>query len=207
MLESSNMRKRSIGVRTVVITLVVALALVGSWLGARAHASTVRALSLADLTRKAEVIVVGVPEEAQSRRHVDGKLLVTDVSVRVERVLEGTAKPGESLVVTLLGGELDGVALSVPGEAALPLGKRSLLFLYRASRSGDLRVVGMAQGAMSMQAAADGTPMIIPGGSGSALVERGSDGRLHPAPAALMQPAPADELLAKVQELVAAQAR
>lgn len=201
------MRNRRLRERTAPTALVAALALFSAWLGQEAHASTVRALSLAELTRKAELIVVGVAQAAQSRRHVDGKLLVTDVSVRVERVLEGAAKPGESLVVTLLGGELDGLALDVPGEASLPLGKRSLLFLYRAPRSRDLRVVGMAQGVMKIEDASDGTAMVIPDGSGSALVERGDDGRLHPAPAALVEPEPADVLLARVRQLVAAEAR
>ena len=183
--------------------VVIALA----WRTPAAEASVVSAYSAVDKCRKAELIVVGVPEEAQSRRHVDGRLIVTDVSVRVEKVQKGAARPGESLLVTLLGGDLDGVALNVPGEAMLPLGKRTLLFLYSASRSGDLRVVGMAQGAMAIEANAAGTPMIIPGGSGGSLVERQADGRLHPAPAALMQPEPADALLAKIQQLVAAQAR
>jgi hypothetical protein len=201
------MLNTAIGLRTLLAALLCTLAIAGGWLGGRAQASTVRALSLAELTYKAELIVVGVPFEAQSRRHVDGKLLVTDVGVRVERVLEGGAKPGESLVVTLLGGELDGIALSVPGEATLVLGERALMFLQRAPRSRDLRVVGMAQGCMAMEPAADGTMMVIPGGSGSALVERNSDGRLRPAPAALMQPEPADALLSKVRALVAEQAR
>jgi hypothetical protein len=187
--------------------LAVLLVLGASWWSPPADASTVRALSLAELTRKAELIVVGTPQRAQSRRHVDGRLLVTDVSVLVEKVQKGTVKPGDSLVVTVLGGELDGVALSVPGEAVLPPGQRSLVFLYRATRSRDLRVVGMAQGSMAIEADPTGTVMVIPGGSGSALVERGDDGRLHPSPAALMQPEPIDELRGKVQQLVAAQAR
>ena len=212
MLKGSNMLKRRNGERTALTAaLIAALALLallaGAFLGQRAYASTVRALSLAELTRKAEVIVVGVAQEAQSRRHIDGRLLVTDVSVRVEQALKGAAKPGEPLVVTLLGGELDGVELNVPGEAGLPLGKRSLLFLYRAAQSRDLRVVGMSQGALKIEPAANGTTMVMPSGSGSSLVERGDDGRLHPAPAALLQPEPIDVLLARVRQLVAAEAR
>ena len=182
-----------------------ALALCATWLAGEAAASTVRALSLQALTEKAELIVVGTALEAKTRHALDGKLLVTDVRVRVERVLLGAAKPDQPLVVTLLGGEQGGVQLNVPGEASLPLGKRALLFLYRAPKSADLRVVGMSQGVMPIEQKPDGTTMVIPGGAGGALVDRGSDGKLHPAPAALMQPEPMDALLARVERLVAAQ--
>jgi hypothetical protein len=186
-----------------------ALLVVALWCGlsALASASTVKSLSLEQLAQKSVLIVVGVAEEAQARRHVDGKLIVTDVGVRVERVLKGDAKPGSVIVTTLLGGELDGIGLSVPGEASLPKGGRSLLFLYRAGRSKDLRVVGMAQGALPIEARPDGVQMVIPSSGDSALVDRGSDGALRPAPAALLQPEPMDSVVARVQQIVAAQKR
>ena len=168
-----------------------------------ALASVVQALSLEDLTRKADVIVVGVAGEAQSRRNADGRLIVTDVSVTVQDVLKGPAKQGDDVFVTLLGGELDGLALRVPGEASIPQGKPALLFLYRTGTAGtDLRVVGMAQGVMPMQSER-GTMMIIPGGSGSKLVERSSAGKLDSAPAALLPPQPAATVLDRVRTLVA----
>src|SRR5689334_11742492 len=65
-------------------------------LAGAARASVVLALSLEDLTRKAELVVVGVATEQQARRHMDGKLIVTDVSVKVQDVLKGSAKPGQT---------------------------------------------------------------------------------------------------------------
>jgi hypothetical protein len=148
--------------------------------------------------------VVGVGAEAQSRRNDDGRLIVTDVSVDVQQVLKGGAKPGDDVIVTLLGGSVDGLGLSVPGEASIPMGKPALLFLYRSGKEGrDLRVVGMAQGVMPMQGE-PGTMVIIPGGSGSELVERGSDGKLTAAPGALLRPEPAANVLERVRKLVGA---
>jgi hypothetical protein len=169
-----------------------------------AAASVVLALSLEDLTRKSEVIVLGVPTEQQSRRHFDGKLIVTDVSVRVEDVLKGSAKRGQTVVATVLGGKLDGIALQVPGEAHLPIGQRLLLFLYRAPTSGDLRVVGMSQGVLALTQQGN-TTMVTPGGTGAALVQPGSDGQLRDAPDALMQPQPLGDLLDRIRALVSTQ--
>jgi len=182
------------------LLLVLALGAVS----ATAVASVVKALSLEELTRKADVIVVGVGAEAQSRRNDDGRLIVTDVSVDVQQVLKGGAKAGDDVIVTLLGGSVDGLGLRVPGEASIPLGKPALLFLYRSGKAGrDLRVVGMAQGVMAMQGE-PGTMTILPGGSGSELVERGSDGKLSPAPGALLRPEPAANVLERVRKLVGA---
>jgi hypothetical protein len=182
--------------------LLLALALGG--LSATAVASVVKALSLEDMTRKADMIVVGVGAEAQSRRNDDGRLIVTDVSVDVQQVLKGATKAGDDVIVTLLGGSLDGLGLSVPGEASIPIGKPALLFLYRTGKEGrDLRVVGMAQGVMPMQGE-PGALLIIPGGAGSELVERGSDGKLSPAPGALLRPEPAANVLERVRKLVVA---
>jgi hypothetical protein len=171
---------------------------------APALASVLQALSLEDLTRKADLIVVGVGGETQARHSADGRLIVTDVNVDVQDVLKGSVKKGDGVVVTVLGGNLDGLGLRVPGEASIPQGKPALLFLYRNGAAGnDLRVVGMAQGMMPMQPNDQGTMMIIPGGSGSALVDRGGDGKLQQAPAALLQPEPAVSVLDRVRALVA----
>jgi hypothetical protein len=167
-----------------------------------AQASVVLALSLADLTHRADLIVLGAAKEQQARRHMDGKLIVTDVSVRVEQTLKGSSKPGQTIVATLLGGKLDGIALQVPGEASLPLGQRVLLFLYRAQASGDLRVVGMSQGVLSLSQQGPAT-MVMPGGGGAALVQPGNDGSLQDAPDALAQPQPLGDLLDRIRKLVA----
>jgi len=193
--------------RAVVVLVGASLAVAASFMRAPApaHASVVLALGLEDLTRKADVIALAVPTEHQSRMQARSGLIVTDVSLRVEQSLKGTAKAGQTLVATLLGGELDGVALAVPGEASLPLGQKLLVFLQH-SKSGELRAVGMSQGVLTLSDLR-GTTMVMPGGNGAALVQPGSDGALRDAPAALMEPQPLGAVLDRIRALVAAQAK
>ena len=162
----------------------------------------VLALSLEDLTRKADVIVLGVPTEHQSRRGIDGKLIVTDVSMKVETALKGNAKAGDTLVATLLGGRIGDLALQVPGEASLPIGQRVIVFLYRSPASGDLRVVGMAQGVLALAQRGGGT-MVLPGGGGAELVAPDAQGQVQDAAAAMSGPVPLGDLLDRIRQLVA----
>jgi hypothetical protein len=128
------------------------------------------------------------------------------VSVRVDDVLKGSAKQGQSVVATLLGGTLDGLALQVPGEASLTIGQRLLIFLQRMPANGELHVVGMSQGVLALTQQGKST-LVMPGGGGAALVQSGSDGQLRDAPAALMQAQPLGDLLDRIRKLVATQAQ
>jgi hypothetical protein len=185
--------------------LLATAVLVWGWPGqdaGRASASVVQALSLEQLTSKADEILIAVPTERRARRHADGKMIVTDVSLRVQSVLKGAHKPGDTARATVLGGTLDGVALQVPGEASFASGERVLVFLERAKRSQDLRVVGMAQGALALREQG-GATMVMPGGSGAALVERGADGQLRDAPPALTEARPLTALVEQIRALLA----
>jgi hypothetical protein len=184
------------------ITLALLVGLLAFALGPRASASVSRALSLAELVAKAEHIVIATSIENHARWHENGKLIVTDHTLRVDRSLKGDAKPGERLTVTVLGGKLEGLALQVPGAANFADGALALTFLHTSGPSGDLRVVGMSQGVMPLHDRA-GATMVIPGGNGSALMERDEAGALQPAPDALGAPRPLDDLLSEIRALVA----
>jgi hypothetical protein len=186
--------------------LLAAVVLAFGWpeVGAgTARASVVQALSIEQLTSKADEILIAVPTEQRARRHEGGKLIVTDVSLRVESVLKGKSKVGKTARATVLGGTLDGVALQVPGEASFAIGRRVLVFLHRAQSSQDLRVVGMSQGVLALRDQ-DGTTMVMPGGQDAALVDRGASGTLEEAPAALQRPEPLTALVERIRALVAA---
>jgi hypothetical protein len=171
-----------------------------------AEASVVKALSLEELTRKSNEILVGMATEQQSRRHIDGKLIVTDFSFHVEDVLKGESKRGEPAIITVLGGKLDGLGLQVPGEASFAIGQRVIAFLYKAPRSGDLRVVGMSQGVLSLKPQADGSTMVIPGGNGAALLDPGQGNAIQEeGGGALAKPEPLPLLLDRIKKIVASQ--
>jgi hypothetical protein len=76
-----------------------------------------------------------------------------------------------------------------------------IAFLYHSPASGDLRVVGMAQGVLSL-VQKDQTTMVLPGGGGAALMAPDAQGRMHEAAPALTQPLPLGELLAKIRGYV-----
>jgi hypothetical protein len=213
--ERENDRRRAAALRATLViqwaraafngALLAVAVLATGWPGqhaGRASASVVQALSIEQLTQRADEILIAVPTERRARRHPDGKMIVTDVSLRVQLVLKGARKTGDTARATVLGGTLDGVALQVPGEASFAIGERVLVFLERAKRSQDLRVVGMAQGALALREQG-GATMVMPGGSGAALVERGADGQLRDAPAALTEPQPLTALVEQIRALVA----
>jgi hypothetical protein len=187
--------------------LSAVLLVVCSWLPGGVDASMVRALSLEQLVAAADHVVLARAEERQSRRHLDGRLIVTDVSLRVERTLKGDAQQGGSLVATRLGGRLQDIALQVPGEATFALGQRAIVFLRQAEPYGELRVVGMSQGVLPVRDRSDDTPaMVTPGGGSTALVQRDvATGKLTLAPAALGDEEPLTDLLSRIESLVAAQ--
>jgi hypothetical protein len=166
------------------------------------EASVVRALSLEELTGKADVIAVVVARDSRTRRQTSGPLIVTDVGLEVETPLKGNLTSGERIVTTVLGGRQDDLALQVPGEASFELGSRVIVFLYRTPVSKELRVVGMSQGVMPIFAQPDGT-MVGPGGRGAALVEPGPDGSLRDAEPVFDQPQPIGDVLTRIRALVA----
>jgi len=106
-------------------------------------AATVRALSLGDLVRESDAVIRGhVVSERAFRDHRLG--IARAFGITVEARLAGEC--GDRVEVVLLGGELDGAATRVPGEADLAVGDEVLLFLGAARAQGGFRVVGMSQG-------------------------------------------------------------
>src|ERR1700742_2568523 len=81
----------------------------------QARAATLIALDLPELVRTSDYVVVANALNESSR--YSDKLIVTDVELRVITSMKGSAKPGETLVATHLGGAVDRVGLKVPGAA------------------------------------------------------------------------------------------
>lgn len=116
-----------------------------------ARAASVIPLDLAQLTERAELIVVAQVGPQQARRTERG-LIVTDVEVNPDEVVKGEAAVGAPLLVTHLGGVIGDIGLHVPGEVTFGEGEQALLFLRR-SQENDLRVVGMSQGKLQITTA------------------------------------------------------
>lgn len=166
------------------------------------RASVVLALDLAELVAESHHVVVGVALSKSARYRDTGKVIVTDVRLRVRESLKGESKPGDTLVVTRLGGRLDDLALTVPGEATFATGQPVLVFLRDSTFAGELQVVGMAQGVMPLSDSTT-SATVLPGGQGMSLVQRGADGKLRDAPDAMWQPRPLEEVKTEIRRLVA----
>ena len=165
-----------------------------------ARATQVQALDLRELVRQADhVVAVTALSEVSHLDHLDR--IVTDTTVRVDESFRGGAPVGATLVLRKLGGVLGDLGLHVEGEASVGPGERVLLFARAFPADGVVRPVGMSQGVLPIRRAA-GLDAVLPGGSGLALVQRGADGALRPAPGALASPVPADEIFSRVRDLV-----
>jgi hypothetical protein len=120
--------------------------------------STVMKLTLSQLVKKSEAIVIGtvVAQDFQ----VKGNLVFTRNTVQVENALSGD--PADTIDVVTLGGKRgDGISLFVFGEASFAPGERFIAFLIR--QDGTWRVLGMAQGKMRIEEdEASGCPMVLP---------------------------------------------
>lgn len=127
------------------VAVVLSATLVG--LAAPAGATTLLAWDLAELARRADLVVIGTVT-ARATTEVD-RTLMTDTYVRVERVLRG--EPTAALSVRQLGGKLGRRVVDVPGDAALEVGQRYVLFTHAPGDGRTRYLMGMALGALRLE--------------------------------------------------------
>ena len=147
-------------VRVLVVGLVAALAFLAApspmWLGPpMAEASVALAVTLEELVDHADLAVIGRATKRHSQwEEVGGsRRIVTYTRLEQLRAVAGTAP--DELWVRTLGGAVDDIGQQVEGEARLPLGSRSLLFLTHSPDDAWV-VTARAQGHFPLAATADG---------------------------------------------------
>jgi len=185
-------------------TLTVSVALAAALLAARAQATVIEALTLRELVLHADVIAQAQVITTAARMDELDRI-VTDVTLRVDEPLWGARRwsdlgSGSEVVVTRLGGELDGLGLRIEGKPTFALGETVVLFAEE--RRDELHAVGMSQGVLPVRVDPSGTPMVLPGGDGLSLVAPGHGG-LRAGTAALSAPRALPGLLDEVRALVA----
>jgi hypothetical protein len=162
-------------------------------------------VDLPELAATADLVVRGRVVGATSRWDSSRRRIYTDVTVAVDEVYKGSARVGQALVITRLGGSVGGVGMRVAGEVSLAPGEESILFLRRhdARRGARLTVVGMAQGKLTVLRDRRGARVLAsPGAAGLRLVTP-AGGRLRrsPTPAAVR---PLGEVERDIRALVGA---
>ena len=175
------------------LALTAPVALAGT-----AAASTLIALDLPSLVEQSDYVIVG-HAESKASRYQEGAI-VTDVTLKVVSSLKGSARPGDKLVVTHLGGAVGQVALRVPGAASFSLGQGAVVFLRRAGK--DLNVTGMSQGMMAISGSA-GAQQVEASTAGATLMQRNAQDQLVPSEPASSK-RPLAQLLAEIERLVQA---
>lgn len=189
------------------ITLGLAVALALGWTARPASATILRELGLSELVRQADRVVVARVEARASRW--EGGRIVTDVTLRVEDSAKGDARVGERVVVTTMGGSVDGIGMKVVGEAAFVKGETALVFLTAldATWAGvrTWEVVGMAQGRMPVTVdAATGLRQVRADLAGASLLVKDRRGKsvVTAAVGARLRPRPLADVVAEVRALV-----
>jgi hypothetical protein len=180
MLCAVHIRRLLVSLAALALALAVALP---------AAASVMLALDLPTLVARASEIAVVRVESQRARWDGRGRI-VTDVSLRVEETLKGTAQPGELLTLERFGGALGDLGMRVEGEPTFADGARVLVFAVPSvANPAHFRPVGMAQGVMPVRerAAPNGDDLVLPGGEGLALMQR-VNGALVASPPALASP-------------------
>jgi hypothetical protein len=147
--------------------LILATALAVLVNGPAARATQVMHQTLRDLTLGSSDIVIGQVEETRVHWNASHSKILTDITVQVSESLKGTA--GERLILTQLGGDLDGFRYSVPGSPLFRSGEQALLFVWRDAQ-GRAQVNAMAQGKFDIRTdAASGTRTVQRSVEGTAV--------------------------------------
>jgi len=99
-------------------------------------------MSVEDLARKADTIVLGTVTQQESAWDTQHTAIYTDVTVIVERVLAGT--PGDFMTLRIAGGIVGGMGMRTSNDPVFQDGERVIVFLDTTTVPSS--VVGMQQG-------------------------------------------------------------
>jgi hypothetical protein len=159
-------------------------------------------MGLEDLERDGEIIVLGTVRAAEAGMSDDGRIIVTRVTLDVERALKGG--PRTSLAFEVPGGTLHGQTLVASGAPAFRDGERTVLFLGRSGNgpAAPLGVVGWNQGRFVVERdRRTGRDLVTQPGGGVEYVDR--HGRPAPRDLRVAGPRLLQDFLRDVEMLVA----
>ena len=113
------------------------------------QASSTRALSIAELTKRSDVIVLGTVSAVSSDWNLDRTAIETRIDLKVEETLKGTIDQGK-ISFHQLGGKLGEIASSVGEAASFEEGERVAVFLFKNNRD-RFQLVGFFQGKFAVE--------------------------------------------------------
>ena len=116
-------------------------------LGVCTGQAAMRALSLEELVRQADMIVLGTVIQQKSAWNARYTAIYTDVTVAVEQTLTGN--PVQVVTLQVTGGSVGGIGMRTSHDAKFRDGERVIVFLD--TRTVPSTVVGMQQGKFAVQ--------------------------------------------------------
>jgi hypothetical protein len=119
-------------------------------------------LRLDDLTKKAEVIVVGIVTDVRSEWNSDRTRIITKVSLDVDKYLKGET-PGRTIVITHPGGEVGGVGELYSHTPSFAKGEEVFLFARKDSKN-NLSIAGGNEGKFKVTKNELTGEKMVPGG-------------------------------------------
>lgn len=143
-----------------------ALALVGS---STAYATTVLKMSLKDLARKSDAVVMARVEDQVARYDVD-KEIYTYITLKVLDPVKGYHKD-DLITIRQLGGQVDNIASIVPGMPTFKKGEEVVVFLSQKDRAGYPWIMGLQQGKYSISQDQNGTKRVRNELDGTSLMD------------------------------------
>ncbi len=179
-------------------------ALLGALGGGSARATVVPFMSVEDLARDATVIVLGTVEETRAHWSDDHRIILTTVTLSVERALKGGPRAAATLEVP--GGRVGDQTLVASGAPVFARGERAVLFLAPAGDgslpgSRPLALVGWSQGRMPVRRDPASGRDLVQVRAGGALYLDGAGRPVGP-PAAGIGPVELEDFLRRVEGLV-----
>lgn len=136
---------------------ILALLVVGT-----VHATTVKPMSVEDLTQSASFVIEGRAVDAWTDWNPDRTVIYTYTRFSVARSLKGS--PASSIVVKQAGGVKDGLKQTLFGVRHFQVGEDAVLFLRPSEvRDGTLVVVGLMQGNFRVVRSATGQTLVTNG--------------------------------------------
>jgi len=104
--------------------------------------TTVERLTLDDMVKKANKIVIGKASNSRTYWSNNGKLILTNYTITVDETVKGL--PAKTLELTAIGGQIGNLTLHVAGMPAFETGKNAVVFVEATGAFST--VVGLGQG-------------------------------------------------------------
>jgi len=174
---------------------IFALAVFSLALSPLATASIVRAMDLAELTARADQIVVADVVSVQAAWDASHRTIYSTIEVNVQESWKGSPPANGRISIRQPGGRVGEIEMTVHGMSSFSAGERTLLFLERA------HVVGMSQGKRRLHREAGSQRWLAEArGASTEVVVIGPQGKV--AAATDGQPERLDSLREQVRTLV-----